>query len=124
MHASKSALFTLFALCLGSCQSLTQPLPAQDAAARSVCIPSYDIDHTDIPNDHTILFTMRDHTVWKNTLQFSCTGLRLDTRGFTYAPTDPGSDSLCSNLVTIHTNTEHNFCQLGAFTKVSGPAHS
>jgi nanoRNase/pAp phosphatase (c-di-AMP/oligoRNAs hydrolase) len=90
----------------------------------SVCLPSYNIDHTDIPNDSTIIFTMRDRSVWKNTLTYPCIGLRLDTRGFTYEATDPGSDTICSNLVTIHTNTDHNVCELGAFTKVTGPARS
>ncbi len=94
------------------------------APGASVCLASYNIDHTDIPDDHTIIFTMRDHTVWKNTLPFECTGLKLDSRGYTYEPTDPGSDTICSNLVTIHLNTTHNVCQLGAFTRISAPAHS
>jgi len=96
----------------------------ENASARPVCLASYMIDHTNIPNDSTILFYMRDRTVWKNTLTAPCFGLRLDTRGFTYAATDPGSDTICSNLVTIRTNTDHNVCLLGEFTKVSGPAHS
>jgi hypothetical protein len=120
-HGNAARLVALAALSLGGCQALTQPLPTKNA---SICIPSYSIDHTDIPDDNTIIFTMRDHTVYKNTLAYTCTGLRLDTRGFTYEATDPGSDTICSNLVTIHLNTDHNVCQLGEFTKVSTPAHS
>jgi hypothetical protein len=116
-----SRLLILSAFCVGGCQALTRQ---QGASAGSVCIASYNIDHTDIPNDSTIMFTMRDHTVYKNTLAYRCDGLRMDSRGFTYEPTDPGSDTICSNLVTIHLNTYRNVCQLGEFTKVSGPSHS
>jgi hypothetical protein len=122
MHAGiVSRLLTLSVLGLGSCKAFTQP---QTTSAGSVCLASYNIDHTEIPNDQTIMFTMRDHTVYKNTLSYSCTGLKLDTRGFTYEATDPGSDTICSNLVTIRLNTEGNVCQLGEFTKVSGPSRS
>ncbi len=123
MHAK--ILMRTLAVCglaaASGCQTLTRPMPV--AAGGSVCLPSYAIDHTDIPDDNTIIFTMRDHTVWKNTLQYRCTGLRLDTRGYTYEPTDPGSDTICSNLVTIRLNTDHNVCQLGDFTKLSPAAH-
>jgi hypothetical protein len=79
----------LTALALAGCQTLTQPGSVANASAKPVCLPSYMIDHTDIPND-----------------------------------TDPGSDTICSNLVTIHTNTDHNVCLLGEFTRVSSPARS
>jgi hypothetical protein len=115
---SRSVALSAFAL--AACQPMA---PARTAGA-SVCLASYNIDHTDIPDDHTILFTMRDHSVWKNTLQYDCAGLRLDTRGYTYEATDPGSDTICSNLVTIHLNTYHNVCQLGDFTRLAGPSHS
>lgn len=125
MNASKGPLLVLTALlALAGCSTLQKNGSVENAAARPVCLASYNIDHTDIPNDSTILFTMRDRTVWKNTLTSPCFGLRLDTRGFTYTATDPGSDTICSNLVTIRTNTDHNVCLLGEFTKVSGPAHS
>jgi hypothetical protein len=96
------------------------PSGPQTAARGPVCLASYQIDHTDIPNDNTILFTMRDRSVWKNSLPQTCVGLRLDTRGFTYEATDPGTDQICDNLVTIHLNTTHNVCLLGAFTQVPG----
>jgi hypothetical protein len=112
-------------LALGSaagCSALHQPGSVENPRAAPVCIASYDIDHTSIPDDKTILFFMRDRTVWKNTLPFTCYGLKLDSRGYTYEPTDPGSDTICSNLVTIHLNTFHNVCQLGVFTKITPPA--
>ena len=94
------------------------PAAAFATDAPSVCLAAYQIDHTDVIDDSTINFTMLDHTVWKNTLAFRCPGLKAETNGFTYEPTDPGSDTLCSNLVTIRLNTMHSVCELGAFTKV------
>ena len=99
-------------------------VPGVTAQNAPVCIASYDVDHTTVVDDHTILFSMRDHTVWQNTLISPCFGLALDTRGFTYTATDPGSDTICANLVTIRTNTNHNICELGSFTKVSVPTRS
>ncbi len=87
--------------------------------AAPVCLASYLIDHTDIPDDSTILFTMRDHSVWKNRLDYPCIGLRNDTRGFTYEPTNPATDEICSNLVTIRLNTYGNVCPLGLFVRVN-----
>jgi hypothetical protein len=111
-------LACLTVLALSGCN---QPLPGAQAQAQppSVCLASYNIDHTDIPDDSNILFTMRDHTVYRNHLDQPCFGLRNDTRGYTYEPTVPGSDEICSNLVIIHLNTFHNVCALGPFTKIS-----
>jgi len=100
-------------------QPFAQSGKAKTAQAPSICLASYNIDHTEIPNDNTIIFYMKDRSVYKNTLSFTCYGLRMDSRGYTYEPTDPGSDTICSNLVTIHLNTDHNVCQLGEFTLMS-----
>ena len=103
-------------LCLSACQ---QP---RTAGPPPVCIASYRIDHTDVlPDDSAIMFFMTDRSVYRNRLRASCPGLHADTRGFTYEPSDPGSDEICSDLVTIRTNTSHFTCLLGAFEKVSGP---
>ena len=85
---------------------------------KNTCIFARDIDHTDRPDDTTILFTMRDHTVWKNTLQSRCFGLHDESDGFTYQPTDPGTEELCSNQVTIRLNFYRSFCQLGDFNRL------
>jgi hypothetical protein len=108
---------------LAACALIKQPGRIENANARPICLASYNIDHTTVPNDSTIMFFMRDHTVWKNTLTQPCFGLALDSRGFTYSPTDPGSDTICSNLLTIRTNTTDNICQLGEFTEVGKPQH-
>ena len=95
--------------------------PSLAAAApdpRNTCIIDTNIDNTDRPNDTTILFTMRDHSVWKNTLPVRCFGLHNEPDGFTYQPTDPGTQELCSNQVTIRLNFNQTVCQLGDFTRV------
>jgi hypothetical protein len=123
MHALTKPALALLAASLAGCSTLTQPGSVENAKARPVCLASYQIENTTIPDDSTILFKMRDGSVWKNTLTSPCYGLKLDTRGFTYEATDPGSDTICSNLLTIHTNTFHNVCLLGAFTQLSPPRH-
>lgn len=97
------------------------PATAADEPAGSgkqVCIRAYDIDHTEIPNDSTIIFHMRYHQIWKNTLINRCVGLKNNITGFTYSPTDPGTDEMCSNLQTIRLNDTGQVCLLGAFTPV------
>ena len=87
-------------------------------ADKAVCIRSLDIDHTSIPDDSTILFYMRNHKVWKNTLVSRCVALKNNTRGFTYSPTTPASDEICSNLFTIRVNDTGEVCLPGEFTPV------
>jgi hypothetical protein len=90
-------------------------------ATPPVCLQSYRIDHTEIPNDSTILFHMRDHTTYRAHLINGCVGLQNDTSGFTYEPI-PGSDEICANLLTIRLNTTHQVCLVGAIEKVA-PKH-
>jgi len=100
--------------------SLTAALPAM---AKSVCIRSYDIDHTSIPDDNTILFHMRSgHQVYKANLINRCVGLKLNSRGFSYSPTDPGTDEICSNLLTIRLNDTGQPCLVGDITLVAPAA--
>ena len=106
--AAMAALFATFAA------------PAARAADDNynVCIRDDDVDHTNIVDDQTILFVMRNHTVYRNRLQAKCYGLKHDPEGFTYQPTDPGARELCSNSQPIRTNTYHQTCLLGAFEKL------
>jgi len=95
-------------------------LAAQPALAQgSVCIEGYDIQTTERPNDTTILFHMKDGSTYVNHTVGRCVGLAVDPDGFTFSPTDPGSDEYCSNLVTIRLNTSKNVCLLGAFVKAA-----
>ncbi len=93
---------------------LTTPAAAETPP---VCISNIRLDHTEVVDDHTILFHMRDRSVYRNTLPQSCFGLRNDPRGFTYEPTD-NSDRLCSNLMTIRLNSLGSICMLGPFVRV------
>ncbi len=98
---------------------LLSPVVAHaDPAPNNLCIRDPDIVSETRPDDYTILFNMRDHTVWKNTMPTRCFGLRNETQGFTYQPTDPTNQELCSNQVTIKLNTFHSFCLLGNFTRI------
>ncbi len=90
-------------------------------AAPSICLQSTRIDHTEIPDDSTILFHMLNHSTYRAHLTNGCPGLRNDTRGFTYEAV-PGSDEICANLFTIRLNTSHEVCLVGAIEKVA-PAH-
>ena len=60
--------------------ALTAALPAL-AEGKSVCFPSYQIDHTSIPNDQTILFHMRGHKIYKANVINKCVGLSINTAG-------------------------------------------
>lgn len=91
-------------------------------AAPAVCIDSYRIDHTEVPDDLHILFHMRDHSIYQASMQGPCTGLRQDTRGFTYEAI-PGSDEICGNLLTIRLNTTHAVCMVGAMSEIRPARH-
>ena len=95
--------------------------PVAANAAKSVCLPAYQIDHTQVLHDSSILFYMRNHKVWKNTPINNCSTLSVSTQGFSYEPTSPGSDEICSNLVTIHVNDTHETCLLGEFVAYTPP---
>jgi hypothetical protein len=90
---------------------------AGGAQAAPVCLQSYRIDHTDVPDDSTILFTMLDHSVYRAHIVNHCIGLRNDPRGFTYEPI-PGSNEICENLLTIRLNSYGSFCMVGKIEKI------
>jgi hypothetical protein len=103
--------------------ALAVALPAM-ADGKSVCFPSYQIDHTSIPNDQTILFHMRGHKIYKADVINRCVGLSINSRGFTYSPTIPGSNEICSNLLTIRLNDTGQTCLIGdiALVEPAAPA--
>jgi hypothetical protein len=111
---------TLTAALLGAV-ALTAALPAL-AEGKSVCFPSYQIDHTSIPDDQTILFHMRGHKVYKANVINKCVGLSINSRGFTYSPTIPGSNQICSNLLTIRVNDTGQTCLIGDIALVEPAA--
>jgi hypothetical protein len=90
-------------------------LPA--SAAGPTCLQIVRIDHTTIPDDSTILFHMRDGSIWKNSLPTPCVGLRIEN-GFGY---DTATDDICSNLQTIRVLRHGSICTLGTFTPYERP---
>jgi hypothetical protein len=105
---------TIAALAMGA-------LLASTPLARALCIQAYNIDHTDIKDDSTILFHMRDGTTYENDLPQRCVGLKAAPNGFTYSPTNPGTDELCDNLDQFRVNDgtgTGQVCLFGAFKKL------
>jgi hypothetical protein len=101
---------------------LAAALPAfADDAPKSLCIPTYQIDHTRTPDDWTIQFFMINRKVYQAKMISQCVGLRVNTRGFTYEPTIPGANQICSNLMTIRLNDNGSVCLVGAITPVEPP---
>ena len=80
---------------------------------------SYLIQNTSIPDSHTILFHMRDGTVWRNTLRNACPALKL--HGFVYVV--PGTSEVCENLLAVRVLRSGETCLLGKFTR-EPPAHA
>src|ERR1700744_1153320 len=99
----------------------TVSLPAMDAG-KSVCLPKKQNDHTEVPNDQTIMIYMRGHKLYKADIINKCVGLSINSRGFSYSPTIPGSNEICSNLWTIRLNDTGQTCLVGAITPVEKAA--
>ena len=115
-----TALLALFAV---------EPAQAADAPPR-ICINSHDIRSTHAVDDSTLLFTMLDGKVWKNTLRAPCHQLQFRDN-FTY---DDFGGQICANDQKIRvlepasaTGTSLRagqlgpYCQLGDFTLQSQP---
>ena len=83
------------------------------AVAAPICIDSFRIRTTTVPDANHIVFHMIDGTNWKNTLRHSCPGLVFN--GFVYEPF-AGRD-VCENLQTIRVIDDGSFCLLGTFAK-------
>lgn len=89
------------------------PAPIVGALGSSAgqCLPVDRIDHADVPDDRTILFVMKDRTVWRNDLQATCPGLQFS--GFAYAPV---VDLVCGDKQTIRVLQSDTVCSLGPFS--------
>ena len=83
-----------------------------------VCLDSRLIDHTQVLNDHQILFYMGGREVWINNLPKSCRALRYD-EGFVHATNYP---QYCDNMETIRVRPTGQPCLLGKFTPYQKPA--
>jgi len=100
---------------------LGMPAPALAAdrdAVKPVCLEINRIDHTQVLNDHQILFYMLGKTVWLNTLTYPCTTLTRQ-EGFAWESRIP---KYCDNVELIRVIRTGEVCQLGAFTPYEKPA--
>jgi hypothetical protein len=83
---------------------------------KPVCLQINRIDHTEVLNDHQILFYMigkhEGHKVWVNNLTNRCTTLTRSD-GFAWVSSVP---QYCDNLEIIRVLQSGQTCTLGAFT--------
>ena len=89
------------------------PVPS---AQSTLCINARNIQRTEVQDDQTILFHMRDGRVWQNKLRRVCPMLK--TSPFTQVL---HSDQVCANQQFIHVTQTRDTCALGDFTLVSSP---
>jgi hypothetical protein len=82
----------------------------------SVCLQLSEIDHTEVLDDQTLLFHMKDQAVWENLLPEKCDGLKAKN-GFEYAGPEP---KICGDIDLIHPLNSDASCALGPFQLYRG----
>jgi len=88
----------------------------QNDSNNNVCFSVTKIVSTRAPDRRTILFTLKDGTVWRNTLISDCPDLVFfSAGGFTHVT---HAEYICSNQHRIITQSG-NVCRLGPFTRVN-----
>lgn len=102
-----------FAMLTGLAVVLAASVPAE----AGVCLQFTRIGTTKAIDPHTILFRMKDGTVWRNTLRSACPGAM--SGGISYFLQ---TDDICENAQVIHVLDTGESCLLGSFTK-DAPAH-
>jgi hypothetical protein len=93
--------------------------PATAADGKPICLQSYLIDHTSVKDSRTILFHMKDGTIYQNTLVAACPSLNfhgfvMNIRG--------GNNMVCDNQQSISVLITHETCMMGAFSPYTAPA--
>ena len=88
-------------------------VPAPPAQS-SLCISARNIQRTEVQDDRTIIFHMRDGKVFENRLRQICPMLK--TSPYTQVL---HSDQVCANQQFIHVTQTGDTCALGDFTLVS-----
>ena len=96
-----ASAFTLAATLAANAQPAPGPM----------CIETYNIDHTRAPDDHTILFYMKNGTVLQTNTRNGCPGLSIN--GFRYV-SDPAPE-FCPNVQSIRVLRVGSVCMLGPF---------
>jgi len=96
--------------------SAAAPVQAQNAPSDNVCFSATEIVNTKATDRRTILFRMKDGSVWRNTLISDCPDLvAFSAGGFTSVV---HAEFICANRHHIVTQSG-NVCRLGAFTRVN-----
>ena len=98
-------------------------LPALAHAAakqdpRSQCLFVPDIRETQIVDDNTVIYHMRDHSQYRVQMLARCFGLKNEPDGYTFVQDSLETEQLCANQATIRLNSFRSICQLGDFTRV------
>jgi hypothetical protein len=106
---NRIASFTTAALLLAPAAAI--PVQAAETGSGKVCLNATQIQRTEVPDDRTIIFHMRDGKVWRNTLKTVCPMLKVSP----YSQKLNG-DLVCSNQQFIHVLLTGNDCVLGDFT--------
>jgi hypothetical protein len=110
----RTILFAAAALAASAAALPAIAQPADDH--KPVCLQINRIDHTEVLNDHQILFYLigkeRGHKVWINNLTNRCSTLDR-TEGFAWESSIP---EYCDNLEIIRVLRTGETCTIGAFT--------
>ncbi len=95
---------------------LAQAAARQDPKTQCLFVP--DIRQTQIVDDNTIIYHMRDHAQYRVNLLTKCFGLKNEPDGYTFVQDSLETEQLCANQATIRLNSLHSICQLGDFTRI------
>ena len=107
-----SALLASSALVL----SAALPVQAQSTRDGNVCLNVTEIRSSQAVDNRTIVYRMKDGSVWRNTLATPCPDLVSQAAG-AYSQ-ELHTDYLCANTQQITVKTGM-VCRLGAFTRVN-----
>jgi len=105
---------TLAAAAVLLASSAAVEVQRQASSPAAVCLNARNIQRTEIQDDRTILFHMRDGKVWQNRLRRICPMLK--TSSYTQVL---HNDQVCSNQQFIHVTQTGDTCALGDFTPVN-----
>ncbi len=105
-----------FILLLLSLPGLARAEARQDPKTQCLFVP--DIRQTQILDDSTIIYHMRDHAQYRVNMLTRCFGLKNEPDGYTFIQDSLETEQLCANQATIRLNSLRSICQLGDFTRV------
>jgi hypothetical protein len=89
---------------------------------KMICLPAQDVQNTEALNDHQMLFHMRGHKTYVNTLSVPCGSLKdINVEGFVWVADTP-TPEYCDNMEHIRVRQTGETCMLGAFSLYDAPA--